>query len=294
MQSVGHEQPTLRSDPRSRDTRPLSRDYSRMNQPPQDYYPVVAGTALQQAQLDGPTADTGSDNSSLRSRSERGVAQEVRLSDRSTQASAREVNADQARRGQPRDLADQREEQRRSPSPDWSQQTPDTAATAHGFRKQTAREDSYDEEPVSALPTSPTAPSEVSGASERLLDRHGSIPISEPTPSDVSGSGGELHNPALETGDNEGLIPVDLSTVGGLRQEDVDGLMPVEHAEANEGDSFKTLRANNPAEVDPGRPRMRDFAKDYIRSIAGSSADTPGARTVPGGFPGAAPDPALR
>ncbi|KAI9815360.1 MAG: hypothetical protein M1832_005498 [Thelocarpon impressellum] len=221
---------------RSRDGRPMSRDYSRMNQPPKDYYPVVAGPALQEAQ------DQAGEDSAER--------------DRDSEDPPRNPNP---------------------PGEGSSREAPES-------------------EPVSALPDSPTSASEYGGGSPPArgtghIDRHASLPISEPTPSEQSGA--SLHNPAHETDDNQGMIPVDLSTVGGLRQGDLDGLMPIDHAEAEEGDSFKTLRGTHPGKIDHGRPRMRDFAKDYIRSIAGTSEDSPGARTVPGGFPGAKADPAL-
>jgi hypothetical protein len=86
------------------------------------------------------------------------------------------------------------------------------------------------------------------------------------------------------------LIPVDLSTVGGLAEHEMHGLIPAEEPapeavpEGN-GSSWKTRRVNTSETVDHGRPRMRDFAKDYIKSIAGTSADTPGPNQVPGAFP---------
>ena len=260
--------------PRALDARPRSRDYSRMNQPPKDYYPVAAGSTFQE--------DSGERDPIERSNIEQGIPSSKR---NSKDASQRWSMEQDGRHSSAKDS------EVSSTSGDRDQILPHRVASVNA----------HESGPVGSTresqPISPQSPSTVSGVSMHNFtneshERTSSGPSSEQTPSEASGA--ELHNPASETDDNQGMIPVDLSTVGGLSQQDVHGLMPVEHAEYNDGDSFKTLRNHHPGAVDPRRPRMRDFAKDYIRSIAGSSADMPGESTVPGAFPGAVKDPALR
>ncbi|KAI9844198.1 MAG: hypothetical protein M1838_002283 [Thelocarpon superellum] len=224
-----------------RDSRPPSRDYSRMNLPPQDYYPVI-GATLHEARtssVGSRTPETGS----------------VRAS--------REVTSSPVTRDSEGDLAER------------------------SFSRHTTV--SEPSEARDSMLTTSDSPSSVSGLSNSQGVGDAGTGIGA-APSEVNGA--SLHNPASETDDNQGLIPVDLSTVGGLSHDETTGLIPVEHS-LRDGDSFKTLRSGPRDSVDPRRPRMRDFAKDYIRSIAGTSVASPGRNTVPGSFPGAVSDPAF-
>ncbi|KAI9679238.1 MAG: hypothetical protein M1817_005257 [Caeruleum heppii] len=262
--------------PRSLDPRPRSRDYSRMNQPPQDYYPAIAG-------LSGGTDDSG-DIRNPKDAGYKRAPEQVPTQSSTNRESSSSVS----------DTS--------STYPEQSGPPVDSASVSDGTlesreanpRSRSSRKglSSTGSDLVSPQSASATTGLPYPYRADDGVDRRDSATISEPSASEASGA--SLHNPALETDDNQGMIPVDLSTVGGLSAGDTAGLIPVHPPpQGMQGSKHSHRGSSHHHSGHSGRPRMRDFAKDYIQSIAGTSSDPPGERSVPGGFPGAERDSAL-
>ena len=273
--------PTLAPMQRKPDIRPRSRDYSRMTMPPQDYYPAAAGAAMQDARynsnscspadthqfLDGHDVASSCEASGVTPSEDRASfvsAASQRSSGKTAQAQATEHGAEL-----------------RNSSP---------SMTSSGGGASDSRPSSG---PLSSR--TPTATMGLPSSSSGDFASQGPGSIQSYSQRDSSSS----NQPVIDAVDNEGLIPVDLHSVGGsVSGHGLQGLIPAGQPQAhrapeNNASSWKMLRSSNPLSVDPKRPRMRDFAKDYIKSIAGTSADTPGRNTVPGAFPGAPRDSAM-